>query len=84
MPRFYFHICDGDGFAEDEEGHDLADEAAARSFALVNARDIMAEEMRAGELNPSSFIEVEDAGHKHLFTLSFSEAYTVRLEPAAR
>jgi hypothetical protein len=77
MPRFYFHICNGDGFTEDEEGLELADDIAARAFALVNARDIMAAEMRAGQLNPASFIEVEDADHQHLFTLPFSESYIV-------
>ena len=61
MPLFFFHVCNGNGFVEDEEGRDLPDEAAARSAALVGARDIMAEEMRAGQLNPASFIEVEDA-----------------------
>ena len=33
--------------------------------------------MRSGQLNPASFIEVEDAEHRHLFTVLFSEAYTV-------
>ena len=84
MPRFYFHICNGDGFTEDEEGLELADEAAARSAALKSARDIMAAEMRAGELNPSSFIEVEDCDHALLFTLPFAEAYIVNQSPARR
>ena len=77
MPLFFFHICNGNGFIEDEEGRELADEAEARASALAGARDIMAEEMRAGQLNPASFIEVEDSEHRYLFTLPFSEAYTV-------
>jgi hypothetical protein len=77
MAIFYFHICNGNGFVQDEEGIDLPDEPAARSAALLNACDIMAAEIREGLLNPSSFIEVEDADHRHLFTLPFSEAYTV-------
>ncbi|HEX8064770.1 MAG TPA: hypothetical protein VF535_16355 [Allosphingosinicella sp.] len=82
MPRYFFHVCNGNGFTEDEEGRELPDEAEARAIALSGARDIMAEEMRAGQLNPASFIEVEDAGHRHLFTLPFSDAYTVRPRPA--
>ena len=82
MPRFFFHVCNGNGFTEDEEGRELLDEAEARSVALTGARDIMAEEMRAGQLDPASFIEVEDAEHRHLFTLLFSDAYTVRPRPA--
>jgi uncharacterized protein DUF6894 len=77
MPLYFFHVCNGSGFVEDEEGRDLSDEAEARAAALAGARDIMAEEMRAGQLNPASFIEVEDSEHRHLFTLTFSEAYTV-------
>lgn len=77
MPRYFFHVCNGNGFTQDEEGRELPDEAAARSAALAGARDIMAEEMRAGQLNPASFIEVEDSEHRHLFTLPFSDAYTI-------
>lgn len=82
MPRFFFHVCNGNGFTEDEEGRELSDEAAARLVALAGARDIMAEEMRAGQLDPASFIEVEDSQHRHLFTLLFSDAYTVVPRPA--
>ncbi len=81
MPRYFFHVCNGNGFTEDEEGRELPDEAEARSAAVTGARDIMAEEMRAGQLNPASFIEVEDCEHRHLFTLQFSEAYTVKPRP---
>ena len=77
MPIYFFHVCNGNGFTEDEEGRELRDEAEARSVALAGARDIMAEEMRAGQLDPASFIEVEDAHRKHLFTLPFSDAFTV-------
>ena len=79
MPRFYFHFCLGDEFVEDEEGIDLPDLAAARSAAVASARDIMADEMRDGQLNPASFIKVEGEQNEHLFTLVFSEAYTVNL-----
>lgn len=84
MPRFFFHICNGNGFTEDEEGRELRDEAEARFVALAGARDIMAEEMRAGQLDPASFIEVEDAEGRLLFTLPFSDAFTVRPSPSDR
>jgi len=77
MPLYFFHVCNGNGFTEDEEGRELADEAEARAAAVAGARDIMAEEMRSGQLNPASFIEVEDSEHRHLFTVPFSEAYTI-------
>lgn len=78
MPRFYFHICNGDGFTVDEEGRELIDLAAARQAAITGARDLMSTEIRDGHLNPASFIEVEDDQHQLLFTLAFSEAFEIR------
>lgn len=77
MPLYYLHVCTGNGFIEDEEGQELADLDAARAAALRGARDIMSEEMRRGEFNPASFIEVEDQDHQLLFTLQFSEAVRI-------
>jgi hypothetical protein len=81
MPRFYFHICNGHGFVEDEEGVDLPDEAAARRNAVEAARDVMAGDLREGRLDLTSFIEVEDDAHRLLFTLTFAEAVTVNSIP---
>ncbi|HMJ92736.1 MAG TPA: hypothetical protein VK472_01420 [Allosphingosinicella sp.] len=78
MPRFYFHLCDGTGFVEDEEGRELADPEAARVLAIRAARDVMAGEMRSGVLDLSSFIEVEDETRSLLFTVGFEEAVRVR------
>jgi hypothetical protein len=78
MPRFYLHICDGAGFAEDEEGLELPDEAAARKAAIAGARDIMAADVKRGELDLASFVEVEDDNHGWLFTISFGEALALR------
>lgn len=73
MPHYYFHICNGDGFTEDEEGRELADESAARAEAVKGARSIMADELQLGTMNLASFIEVENGAHEHLFTVSFTE-----------
>lgn len=81
MARYFFHVCNGDGFTEDEEGLELGNEAAARAAAVLSARDIMAAEIRNGLLNPASFIEVEDGEHNHLFTVLFSDAFTVMPPP---
>ena len=77
MPLYYLHVCNGNGFIEDEEGQDLPDLDAARAAALRGARDIMSEEIRRGELNPASFIEVENEDHQLLFTLQFSDAVRI-------
>jgi len=78
MPRYYLHICNGIGFVEDENGHELPDEEAARAKAIEGARELIASEVRDGVMNLSSFIEVEDEDHAHLFTLSFAEAITIK------
>jgi hypothetical protein len=74
MPRYYFHICNGTGFVEDEEGRELPDLDAARSVAIAAARDIMAADVQRGMLDLSSFIEIEDPAHQLVHTLGFEEA----------
>lgn len=83
MPRFYLHVCNGDGFTPDEEGCDLPDIEAARITAVKGLRDIMASELKDGLLKTASFIEIEDENHRLLMTVSFSEAVAVQ-EPSVR
>jgi hypothetical protein len=78
MPIFYFHVCNGTGFVEDEEGRELADQVSARECAVEAARDIMTADLRRGELDLTSFIEVEDSGKRLLFTLTFGEAVQIK------
>ena len=74
MPRFYFHVCNGNGFVEDEEGQELPDLEAARAAAISAARDIMARDVQRGALDLSSFIEIEDPEHRLVHTLGFEDA----------
>lgn len=74
MPRFYLHVCNGDGFVEDEEGLDLPSLAAARFKAIQGLRDILAGEIRSGVLRRASFIEIEDERHELVMTVPFLEA----------
>jgi hypothetical protein len=76
MGRFYFHICNGQGYLEDEEGQECADAEAARRVALASARDIMMSELRDGILNLSSFIEVQEEGGA-AFTVPFTDAVKI-------
>lgn len=77
MPRYYFHVCNGNGLTVDEEGQELPSEAAARAQAIAEARSILSHEMRNGELNIASFIEVQNEEGEYLFTLNFQDAYIV-------
>ena len=84
MPTFYLHLCNGSGFTEDQEGSDYADLDAAHKAALDGLRDIMAHEVRGGELNLGSFIEIEDEDHKFRMTVAFSEAVHVTKDVGKR
>ena len=84
MPRFYFHVCNGNGFTEDPEGQELPDKLAARKEAVRGLRDITAGEMMRGEMNLGSFIEVEDENHNLVMTIEFDEAVRVSNERGRR
>ena len=47
MPRYFFHLRDGDHLLRDAEGAELLDLEAARTEALLVAREILSDELRA-------------------------------------
>jgi hypothetical protein len=77
MPRFFLHICNGMGFAEDEEGIDLPTVDAARQAAIAGLRDLMAGEMKEGQLNQASFIEIVNEAGELQMIVSFQDAVHV-------
>lgn len=77
VPRYFLHICNGTGFVEDDEGLELPDREAARHAAMEGLRDITASELRAGQLNMASFIEIEDESGRHVMTIHFVEAVSI-------
>ena len=72
MPRYYFHLRNGLD-AEDEEGAELPDEAAARAHAVDCARDLAAADVSEGSLDLDHAIEVAD-GSRTLFRVRYGEA----------
>ena len=76
MPRFFFHIRDGDP-VDDPDGMYLPDVRSARLEAVRNARDIMAEDVRRGRLRLSSCIEVADENGEAIFAVPFAEAVDI-------
>lgn len=74
MRRFYFHVCNGIGFIEDEEGTELPDFAAAMEKAIRCARGLMAGDVQRGVLDLSSFIDIEDMDNRLVHTLGFEQA----------
>ena len=84
VPRFYFHLCNGLEFAEDAEGVELADYAAARRNAVRSLRGVMSGDLLNGNVNTASFIEVEDEKHELIETVSFADVVQLRNEPHLR
>jgi hypothetical protein len=81
VPRFYLHLANGEEFTEDEEGAVFATFEAAHAKAVEGLRDVLAGDLRRGELNRACFIEIEDEDHNLLVTVFFDEAVTLRDEP---
>ncbi len=77
MPRFYLHVSDGTLFAEDDEGAEFHDIEAARRAAIVGLRDVMAAELKDGQINMAAFVEIEDENHHLLMTVPFLDAVEV-------
>ena len=76
MPRFFFHIRDGESI-DDPDGMYFPDTRTARLEAVRSARDIMAEDVRRGRLALSSWIEVTDEQGEAIFALPFREALEI-------
>jgi hypothetical protein len=60
MPRYYFHVWEGDKRSPDLEGSDLPDLNAAIEEARGAARDIAADQLRSLEPIDGRKIEVTD------------------------
>ena len=80
MPRYFFHFHnDIDTF--DEEGLELANDAAARTQAIAEARAIAADSVRHGSLDLNHRIEVVTADGGGVQVVRFGDA--LRLKPLA-
>lgn len=77
MPRYYFHVRD-DISAQDEEGLELPDLAAARETALEAARDMCCADIKQGWLDLDCRIDVTDEKGETLLSITFGQAFEVR------
>ena len=76
MPRFFFHLRDGET-TEDPDGIFLPNAAMARMEAIRSARDIMAEDVRQGRLSLSFSIEVTDENGEPILAVPFREVLKI-------
>lgn len=79
MPHYYFDLHNGHGAVPDDEGSDLADQAAARTMALDSIRSMVAEDVGKGIIDLTGRIEVKDHNHSLLLCVTYLEAFHVRL-----
>ena len=77
MPRYFFHVYD-DIVAQDEEGAELPNLAAARLYALKGARDLISEQVRRGYFVLSHWIDVVDQQGEKVLTVTFQEAVDIK------
>jgi uncharacterized protein DUF6894 len=75
VPRFYFHVRDGDRLTEDPDGAELPDLAAAGAKARTAIREAAARPGSAGlDLGRRRF-EIADAGGRVLATVAFRDVF---------
>jgi hypothetical protein len=79
MPRFFFHVCNGEGLIPDEEGIDLAGQTAARGIAIDSVRSMVAEDVRRGIIDLDGCIMIRDRSGNDLLTVDFLEAFDLRM-----
>jgi hypothetical protein len=77
MAHYHFHVLNGLGLTEDDEGRDLADLDVARREAINGARSIISEEARDGRVDLRGRIDVTDASGRVLLTVRFIEAVEI-------
>ena len=76
MPRYFMHLRDGADEVLDPEGTEMSADAIAGA-ALHAARDCMAGDVRAGQLDLRYRIDVHDENGAIVHSLAFSDAVEI-------
>jgi hypothetical protein len=76
MPRYFLHLRKPSNDLLDTEGTSMLEDAVT-SAALAAARDCMAHDVRAGRLDLTYRIEVQDEAGEIVHTLPFAEAVSL-------
>jgi hypothetical protein len=77
IPLFFFNLSNGRGHVEDDEGTEHVNLAAARQSAIKGLRDVMASELQLGDINFTSYIDIQDERHEPVCTITFTDAVKV-------
>ncbi|MCR6501997.1 hypothetical protein MUO32_23460 [Shinella sp. CPCC 101442] len=76
MTHYFFHIRSRTERIEDREGGDFDTLQAALAEARVAAREILAEDVRKGQLDETRLFEIVDDQGELVARMPFSEALT--------
>jgi len=79
MPRFFFHVFNGNGETKDDEGLEVANQSGARQVAIDSIRSIVSEEARQGTIDLDGRIAIEDGTRNVLLEVAFIEAFDLNL-----
>ena len=77
MAIYYFKILN-DEVTEDFEGAELADDQAARTYAITAARSLAADTVSKGHFTRSHRIVIQDGQREPVGEVRFDEAVEVR------
>ena len=77
MPRYFFHILNSVGYAEDEEGSEFDGLDDARREAIAGVRSILSDEVREGRIDLRGRIDIVDSGGTRVLTVRFTDAVEV-------
>jgi hypothetical protein len=77
MPQYFFDLHECGDIVEDIEGHDLANDDAAREIAIRFARSIMVAEVTDGRLCLGCAILVRNADRQVVLEVPFRDAITL-------
>ena len=77
MPTYYFRIVN-DEVTDDYEGAELADDEAARAYAVAAARSLAAAAVASGHFTASDRIVILNARREPVGELRFDEAVELR------
>ena len=77
MPRYYFNVYNDD-VTMDPEGTELADEQAARAYAVQAIRSLAADTVLHGHLTAHHRVEIVDENREPVASVRFDEGIAIR------
>jgi hypothetical protein len=77
MAKYYLHIQNAHGHAEDEEGVEVASLAEAQELAVTGIRSLLSAEVMNGTMNLKGRIDIADEQGTILVTVPFKDAIKV-------